>query len=235
MIKALIFDFGQTLVDSAEGFRKAEAQVQQKVFGVLSNFISWDMFISTYRLERKRYKDSSNLSKRIMWQEIIHHFHGHIDEEQLIEWETEYWDTVTAYTKQFPEAEQVLQKLSTQFKLAMITNAQGQADDSSHRVITQFSHLAEYFEVIIIAGSKDIPPKPNPKPFELCLSQLQMNEDEVVFVGDDWYIDIQGALHKGITPIWIKHHLVKRNWPDGDDAVQVITSLNDLLDQKLFG
>ena len=37
MIKAVIFDFGQTLVDSAEGFRSAEKQVEKKIFDEINN------------------------------------------------------------------------------------------------------------------------------------------------------------------------------------------------------
>ena len=34
MIKAVIFDFGQTLVNSADGFRTAEKQAQDKLFKI---------------------------------------------------------------------------------------------------------------------------------------------------------------------------------------------------------
>ena len=32
MIKAILFDFGQTLVDSADGFRAAETIAKEKIF-----------------------------------------------------------------------------------------------------------------------------------------------------------------------------------------------------------
>jgi hypothetical protein len=36
MIKALINDFGQTLVDSADGFYKVEKEAQRKIFNVIN-------------------------------------------------------------------------------------------------------------------------------------------------------------------------------------------------------
>jgi FMN phosphatase YigB (HAD superfamily) len=54
-------------------------------------------------------------------------------------------------------------------------------------------------------------------------------------VGDDYRIDICGAREAGLHPVWIKHHLVKRNWPDVDTVVPVISSLDKLLGlERLF-
>jgi hypothetical protein len=33
-----------------------------------------------------------------------------------------------------------------------------------------------------------------------------------------------------LHPVWIKHHLVKRNWPDVETQVPIITNLNTLLE-----
>ena len=53
-------------------------------------------------------------------------------------------------------------------------------------------------------------------------------------MGDDWRIDICGAGDAGLHPIWLKHHSVKRNWPDVQTSVPVITSLEQLLDNKFI-
>ena len=54
MIQAVIFDFGQTLVDSADGFRRAEKEAQEKIFRGLSITLH-DEFISHYRRIRKAF------------------------------------------------------------------------------------------------------------------------------------------------------------------------------------
>ena len=48
MIEAVLFDFGQTLVDSAEGFRKAEKEGQTRIFADLG-VESWPEFLSNYQ------------------------------------------------------------------------------------------------------------------------------------------------------------------------------------------
>ncbi|MBA7678870.1 hypothetical protein ES703_87148 [subsurface metagenome] len=84
--------------------------------------------------------------------------------------------------------------------------------------------------MIVVAGEGDIPPKPDPKPFKLCLERLETKASEAVFVGDDWNIDTCGAKNTGIQPIWIQHHSVKRSWPHIKTDVPIITALQSLLD-----
>jgi len=77
--------------------------------------------------------------------------------------------------------------------------AQGQKRDGTHR-ISQFPELEKYFKAVIVAGEGGIPPKPDPKPFQLCLAELDIDPSEAVYVGDDLRIDICGAQDAGIRP-----------------------------------
>jgi FMN phosphatase YigB (HAD superfamily) len=56
MIKAVIFDFGQTLVDSADGFRKAEKEAQDRLFKDLSLTLK-DKFLDNYRRIRQQFHE----------------------------------------------------------------------------------------------------------------------------------------------------------------------------------
>jgi putative hydrolase of the HAD superfamily len=95
--------------------------------------------------------------------------------------------------------------------------------------------LESFFEVIIVAGEGDIPTKPDPVPFLMGVRKLGVEPSEAVYVGDDYRIDICGAKDAGLHSVWIKHHLVKRNWPDVETEVPIISSLNQLLElEKLF-
>ncbi len=143
-------------------------------------------------------------------------------------WENEYWERVKAETVLFPETVQVLEKLNTEYRLGLITNTQGQKTSGKHR-ISLFPELERFFEVVIVAGEADVPPKPDPAPFHLCLDSLGTTPGEAVYIGDDWRIDICGAKDIGLQPIWIKHHSVRRSWPDIKTSVPVITSLDQLL------
>lgn len=230
MIKAVIFDFGQTLVDSAEGFRSAEKQVEKKIFEDLS-LTSWQEFLGRYRIIRKQFHEKSNFSRKAMWQEVYWYFCRHCDEKQLESWEDEYWEKVNTSTKSFPETEDVLGKLAAEYGIALITNTQGQKEGDKHR-IKLFPQIERFIDVVIVAGESGVPEKPDMTPFVLCLERMKVSADEAIFVGDDWRIDICGARDAGIQPIWLKHHLVKRTWPEVKETVPIITSLEKLLDME---
>ncbi len=101
--------------------------------------------------------------------------------------------------------------------------------------ISQLPELEKYFQVIIVAGEKGIPPKPNPQPFRLCLQKLDIDPSEAVYVGDDYRIDICGAHDAGLHPVWLQHRSVRRNWPEVKTDAPIITRLDELLDlNKLF-
>ena len=228
MIKAVIFDFGQTLVDSAEGFRSAEKEVEKKIFKDLA-LTSWQEFLENYRKIRKQFHEKSSFSRKAVWQEVNWYYCRQCDEKLLEKWEHQYWEKVKDSTRLFPETENVLTKLTTEHSIALITNTEGRQERDKHR-ITLFPQLERFFDTIIIAGESGIPAKPDPAPFLLCLKRLGVSADEAVYVGDDWYIDICGAMNASIQPVWLKHHSVRRNQPDVETLVPIISSLDRLLD-----
>ena len=228
MIKAVIFDFGQTLVNSADGFRTAEKQAQDKLFKILGLTIRED-FMKIYRRLRKEFHGRSDFSRYSLWREVLYYYCLAPEAGQLERWETEYWETVKTCTTLFPEAEEVLEYLNAHYKVALITNTQGQKTEGTHR-ISLFPELERFFEVIVVAGEDGIPPKPHPEPFCRCLAKLKITAGQAVYVGDDYRIDICGARDSGLHPVWLKHHSVQRNWPKVQTTVPVITSLKPLLD-----
>jgi putative hydrolase of the HAD superfamily len=228
MIKAVIFDFGQTLVDSADGFRKAEKEVQDKLFKSLS-LSDHENFLLNYRRLRKAFHDRSEFSRRALFNEVYYYYCLVPDENKLERWETEYWETVRTHTRVFPETEAVLTTLHTRYNVALITNTQGQRTSETHR-IALFPELQRFFELIVVAGEGKIPAKPDPKPFCSCLEKLGIAPEEAVYVGDDYRIDICGAQAAGMHAVWIQHYTVKRSWPKAQTSVPVITGLDQLLD-----
>jgi len=233
MIKAVIFDFGQTLVDSANGFRRAEKEAQDKLFTNLGLTVRED-FLVIYRRLRKEFHDRSNFSRNSLWQEVFFYYCVAVESELLVRWETDYWDTVKKHTILFPEVTGVLSYLRTRYKIALITNTQGQKASGTHR-ISLYPELEKFFKVMVVAGEGGTPPKPDSRPFHQCLEKLGILPSEAVYIGDDWRIDICGARDAGMHPIWLKHHGVQRNWPEIEDPVPVIKSLKELIElEKLL-
>lgn len=234
MIKAVIFDFGQTLVDSADGFRYAEKIAKEKIFLSLfpcSNENQWQVFLSEYRQIRKAFHAKSDFSRYAIWQAVYNQFNYNIDPEKLVKMETEYWELVKSRTRPFPETISVLKKLTQKYQLGLITNTQGQQTSGTHR-LALFPDIEKFFKTIIIAGESGLPSKPDPHPFLLCLQKMQIQPAQAIYVGDDLEKDVKGAGDAGLHPVWLKHSLVKRSWPDSGTraCTSVITNLNQIFE-----
>ena len=230
MIQAVLFDFGQTLVDSSNGFRAAEKEAEKFVFDCLSG-VSWETFLDTYRRFRKELHGQSNFSRQDLFRAVFRSFRREPEVGHLVQWENRYWDRVRASTKLFPETIEVLSRLRSSCRLGMITNTQGQRPSVMHR-LSEIPELPGFFEVIVVAGEGGVPPKPDPLPFRICLERMNLLPEDAVYVGDDWRIDILGARGVGLRAIWLQHESVRRNWPAVHTDAPIIQRLDALLDMK---
>ncbi len=230
MIKAILFDFGQTLVNSADGFKqaekKAQAWIKTDLFGNGSTRKE-SAFMDAYRRIRKDFHNRSVFSRPAIWAEVFRCFNQTADSEKLAQKESQYWETVKTHTRPFPETLSVLQQLAESYPLALITNTQGQKQTGTHR-LALFPDIEKFFQMIIVAGESGVPAKPDKTPFLSGVKALGIPPGQAVYVGDDWRIDIRGAAAAGLHPIWLKHHSVNRNWPKVDSTVPVITALDQL-------
>ena len=225
-IEAVVFDFGQTLVDSSDGLRMAEKESQARLMAELG-IDDPQQFLPDYRRMRAEFQYNSNYSRKSLWQAVCQK-HGHeINSTVLEQWESQYWQRVKENTRPFDETFEVMQKLGENYRLAVVTNTQGQERRERHRV-DELPELERFFDVIVVAGDGDIPPKPDPMPFLNCLTKLQVEPSRAVYVGDDWRNDVCGARSVGMHPIWLKHHTVRRTWPEVTESALVITDLNEL-------
>jgi len=228
MIRAIVFDFGQTLVDSADGFRTAEKETQRKACAALG-LTEEEAFLAVYRGIRSQFHARSDFSRKSILEAVFRHYGRKPDSALLGQWETDYWERIKAKTRIFPETEAVLTALRGRYRLALITNTQGQAVEGKHR-LGNYPGLEKFFEVIVVAGEGGVPAKPDPRPFRLCLEKLGIAPGDSVYVGDDWRIDVCGSEAVGMHPVWLQHHLVQRRWPVVETSAPVIDSLERLLD-----
>ncbi len=228
MIQAILFDFGQTLVDSADGFRAAEKEAQQKIYDFLE-LTDKEVFLDKYREVRSRFHSQSDFSRKKIMADFFRDYDRKPDTAELDRWETAYWEKVREMTRIFPEAEEVLSKLKNRYRLALITNAQGQTEVGKHR-LRHYPELMKFFEFKVVAGEGGVPAKPDPEPFRLCLQKLGLAAQDSVYVGDDWRIDVCGSKDVGMHPVWLKHRSLQRNWPSVQTDIPVIDSLEGLLD-----
>ena len=197
-IEAVIFDFCQTLVDSADGFRAAEKLVQEKIFADLA-LTDWDEFLTNYRQIRRKFQEDLRFSRKDMWQEVYWYYCRDFDEQTLERWEDKYWLQVSTTTVVFPDA--VLAALAGRYKLALITNTDTRTD-SAREQIDQFPQLKEYFSAIVLAGKEGVPPKPDPAALLSMIEKMKAMQAATLYVGDSG-IDMATAVNAKLTAVGV--------------------------------
>ncbi len=228
MIKAIVFDFVQTLGSAADGYKDAEKKSQKKLYEKLG-INDWDKYMDLYREERKQHFLRSDFSRKNVWIKLCDYFNVPVDNKFLDQLEDQYWEIVKNSMKLFPEALDVIKKLKPRYKLGMVSNSQ---KDGSTKALEndEYKKLEKLFDAIVISGEGNIPAKPDPAPFKIVLEKLGVKSEEAIFVGDDFRVDIEGSKNAGMTPVWLKHYSVERNWPEASFKVIEITNLEDVVD-----
>jgi len=102
---------------------------------------------------------------------------------------------------------EVLDIINNHYKLLLLTNG---SPDLQKTKLDITPELIPYFDHIIISGTFG-KGKPHPSIFEHAVSQLSINKDEVLMVGDNLMTDILGANQVGIKSVWINRHDKPRN------------------------
>lgn len=97
-----------------------------------------------------------------------------------------------------PSVTRVLSELSREYRLAIVTNG---APDAQQQKIDAVN-LERWIDAIVIAGH-DVPPKPDPEPFERAIQSLDATPGSTVHVGDSLETDIAGASGAGLDSVWI--------------------------------
>jgi FMN hydrolase / 5-amino-6-(5-phospho-D-ribitylamino)uracil phosphatase len=118
----------------------------------------------------------------------------------------------------YDDAIPALQRLSRRFRLYAVSN--GNADLS-------LCGIARYFEGHLMARTVGAA-KPDERIYRALLQAADVENDEIVHVGDDPLADVAGAARAGIAAYWINREA--RDWPaDLPPPQGTVASLLDLL------
>ncbi|KWU58193.1 HAD-IA family hydrolase [Bacillus sp. TH22] len=115
-----------------------------------------------------------------------------------------------------------LNHIKRHFKVGIITN--GSTQRQKAKIMN--TGLNEYFDTIIISEEVGFS-KPDKRIFELALNKLNVQSEDVLFVGDDLEKDIAGCQNANIKGIWFNPNMIKNNTDTKPYAE--ITSFDNLL------
>ncbi|MCS7137918.1 MAG: HAD family hydrolase [Candidatus Caldarchaeum sp.] len=224
-VKAILFDYDNTLVDSASALPLAQRRVAEMVVSYLGNSVDVEKVFDVLARVESIVERMGLLDRDKIWKHVLHEMgiSHKVDERILRDWSLAYWKE---YMKGpvYPETIPVLETLTRKFPLGMVTNTDGLPGMKTMRL--QRSGLLKYFKVVVVAGEDVREIKPSPVPFLKAAELLNAEPWEVVMVGDDPVNDVGGAKAAGLRAV-----LVDRGHGKGAPIRPdyVVKSLDELL------
>ena len=205
-VKALFFDFDNTLVSFEESSIKALKSVTKDILDFVrenypsSNLDENELFNSL--LETSKKLDEEGIyDRRVWWEKVLKKYNIEAEMEDLYEWTQIYW-SIAGNNQPYEDALDAIEYLKRKgFRLGVITNSDGEWGNKRQR-LNKFP-LIPYFDVIIIGGENNIKPKPNPQPFILACEKLNLSINNCVMVGDDPIKDCLAAKKAGLYSILV--------------------------------
>lgn len=126
----------------------------------------------------------------------------------------------------YEETFEVLNQLKEKYELLLLTNGDPSLQKEKIASVPQFS---SYFKHIVISGEFG-KGKPDPSLFQHALSLMNVNENEVVMVGDKLSTDILGACQSNIPSVWLNRKKLDRYMDvEPDYEIHHLQELVDLL------
>ena len=121
----------------------------------------------------------------------------------------------------------LLARLADGRRLAILSNY---PDGDAIRASLRATGLDRWFEVVVVSGDLGFV-KPHPLPFTRLLDGLAQPAEEVLYVGDNWLADVQGARRAGCPVVWTRQWTPIENLPpraDDRPPQATIGHLNEL-------
>ncbi len=196
MLKAVLFDLDETLVDRSTmllNYLKAQYKRYLPEIGGVK--------FETYRDRFVALDDYGYYPKEQVFERLIAEFNlPFVMEELLLDFRTNY----PGYATLYPGAMEVLSTLKARgYALGIITNGSVQSQQAK----LAHTNLTSQVDVILISeevGCK----KPEPTIFRMALERLGVHADEAVFIGDNPSLDIVGGNAAGMKTVWYENHIV---------------------------
>lgn len=230
MLKAITFDFWDTLYKAPEGLTISSKRVAafRKVLSEMGCEVSDDIILKAFQdcwqhAHKYQLEYGMDITPK-----------GHLDfilDQLQLKVKSEEWERVyKAYTSvliDFPPqindgVRETLPLLARKFKLAVICNT-GVTPGLILREIMKADDISRFFEFLVFSDEVRWA-KPNIKIFNYALEKLQVKNIEAAHIGDDRSTDIAGAKQAGMTAIWLDPKVSDRS-PDCDFQVGSINEL----------
>ncbi len=232
-IQAIVFDYGNTLVEF--GKRQigvcdmAIADVLERLFGPLDREALRTVRdrdrMAPYMGDPPSYREND---LRVITSNLVRTLYGReVSEAELAEIVRVRLETFVEATEATVEVLALLERLHARRRLGVLSNY---PDGDAIRRSLRKTGLARHLDAVVMSGDIGFS-KPHPLPFATILRELDLPPEQVLFVGDNWLADIQGAKRAGMPVVhtvqWTPYEVFERN-PSDLEPDAVIGKLEEL-------
>ena len=211
-LKAVIFDFDDTLSDRKIGFIEYAKYFLGKYFPEMS----------AQEIEQKaedmHIRNNGGYSDREQFFKGIIEDYGMQNPPSLEELYEEYNTVFPNKTQLFPDTLATLQEIKRRgLKIGIVTNGISEMQHNKLRA-TGIDKIAD---AIVVSG--DLPyKKPSVEIFDYAAEKLGIRNDQAIFVGDHPRNDVFGARKAGMNVVWMKYGFFK------DEALEETQSIDKI-------
>ena len=212
MIKAVLFDYGGTLVRPKEPWVEVKPKVLHLVYDLMCRNglkLSYDEYMEINDSVFEKYSkteqsEGTDVADIVKYKELV----GVLFPNRSAAWRTKladkcnntFWDATVRNFVIRENAHATLAELrSMKLRLAVVSNHHYPESLAKHldelRLTPYFSHVFASAQV----GFR----KPDPRIIRACLSSLRVNGEQAVFVGDSREFDMEAARRSGLRSILI--------------------------------
>ncbi|MEA1986794.1 MAG: HAD-IA family hydrolase [Candidatus Marinimicrobia bacterium] len=218
MIKAIIFDIDNTLMDFIRLKRMA---VESAILGMIGAGFHIDKDKSIEDIMQIYEEDG--WEDQLVFNKFIENELGHLDYKYLASGILGYRKARESALSPYPFVTSTLiQILKKGIKLAIVSDAPSR--EAWLRLVQL--NLHNFFDVVITFNDTN-ERKPSPKPFLLALEKLDLQANETMMVGDWPERDIVGAKSVGIKTVYAKYGDI--NPTNNSNADYDINSIDEIL------
>ncbi|WP_404511366.1 HAD family hydrolase [Bacillus sp. RC242] len=196
----MLFDLDDTLLDRDKAVDKLFSIILEEFYGdVEQHSVKNEMLQKFKGYDKKSYGDSDKVK-------VLESLFDEFPPKYRLprNYIQDFWNN------NFPKCFSINQKtiniintIKSHIKVGIITN--GSTQRQKAKIIN--TNLNRYFDTIIISEEAGFS-KPDKRIFELALNKLNVQSEDVLFVGDDLEKDIAGCQNVNIKGIWFNPHMI---------------------------
>lgn len=202
MVKAVIFDLDETLLNRAIAVEQMFFMILEKCYDGVENLAKNEMLRKFKEYDKDSYGDNDK-------RKVFDSFFSEFPPKYILQRN----ESQNFWNNNFPQCFTINQDtinlvntIKDQVKVAIITNGSTQRQKAK----ISNTNLDSCFDIVIISEEVGYR-KPDKEIFELALNKLEVQPQDVLFVGDDIERDIGGCQNANINGIWLNPHGIKND------------------------